>query len=313
MLVWCGQSWPTEIADEGAGAAYDPVTDSWRKLPMPPISRRAGQVATFTGSEMLIWGGDRNGHQIDGAAYNPEKNSWRPLPPSPLVSSAGVIGAWTGKEWLLVQAGWPEAPQRASGQGAAYDPATNSWRRIADARLRPAWAAAAVWTGVSLVIISFSDDGASGGQYDPAANRWSRVPENPGLGLQAYPFATMTSQGILMTRDTIQNSSGIQAEPAAWTYNPTTFAWRTLAAPPSQLPYGPPVYTGDSVIYYGCGGDRSWAYSPEHDRWFAFAPSHDRMRESWTSVWTGREMLIWGGSNPAGDFSSDGWRLLPTG
>jgi hypothetical protein len=314
MLVWGGESWPSETADDGAGAAYDPVANSWRILPAAPISRRSGHVATFTGDEMLIWGGSRteSGQTIrlsDGAAYNADTNAWRRLSSSPLHGSSGFVGAWSGEEWIVVEANRPEAPGQTSGAAAAYDPARDSWRRIANAPLRPGWAATATWTGNSLVVIRFSDDGSSGAQLDLKADTWKVIPINSSLGSQAYPFATLTPRGILVTRDTIQDAGGIRAEPAASLYDPNTMEWRTVAAPPPQLPFGPPVYADGLVVYYGPGGNSSWVYSTDDNRWFPVGSSDDRIREFWTSVWTGREMLIWGGSSPAGDFTSNGLQL----
>lgn len=311
MLIWGGGTFPVDAPDEEMGAAYDPKADRWRILPQAPIERREAHVATFTGGEMLIWGGmSTNALLSDGAAYNPGTDSWRWLAPSPLRGGVGFVGAWTGDEWLLVEANKPGEPQAPSGMGAAYNPTTDTWREIADAPLRPGFGATATWTGSTLVLIRFSSHEPSGGaQYDPQADTWMPIPGNPGLGLQGYPFATSTDDGLLVTRDTIQTSEGVQAGPAAWIYEPSQMVWQSVAVPPAQLPYGPPVFGGGLVMYYAPGGEQSWAYSPEDDQWIRMPIVEDRLREFWTTVWTGQDLLVWGGSNPGGPTTTDGRAL----
>lgn len=311
MVIWGGGTYPVDEPDEAMGAAYDPTTDHWRVLPQASISRRWAQNATFTGREVLIWGGlGPDGELADGAAYDPATDAWRRLAPSPLRGGAEFVGAWTGEEWLLVEANAADEQQSPSGKAAAYNPTTDTWRQIADAPLQPGWAATATWTGTTLTVIRFANAGPSGGaQYDPQLDTWTPIPDNQELGLQGYPFATSTDSGLLVTRGTIQTSAGVQAGPAAWLYEPTQMAWRSVAAPPDALPYGPPVLAGNLVIYYAPDGAPSWAYSPADDRWLAMPIADDRFREFWSTVWTGQAVLVWGGSNPGGSTTTDGRAL----
>jgi hypothetical protein len=113
------------------GAAYDVDTNTWRSLPASPLAGRFGAVAAWTGSEMLIVGGD-SGHvseqgadlRRDGAAYNPATNTWRTIADAP---GCPRIGAWSGNR--LVVAG-----QCASSEDpfvvASYDPASDTWSTI---------------------------------------------------------------------------------------------------------------------------------------------------------------------------------------
>ena len=61
LLVWSGVE-PDDAKDEAFdivddGAAYDPTTDSWRKLPTAPISGRASAAAVWAGDRLVVWGG----------------------------------------------------------------------------------------------------------------------------------------------------------------------------------------------------------------------------------------------------------------
>ena len=118
------------------GAAFNPSTGAWRKLPDAPLAARTGQIGTWTGREMLIWGGRRAsgaGTQVlaDGAAYNPKTNRWRRLPPSPLSARTDAIAVWTGSTAIVLGgSGDSEEPFQSLPDAASYDPVKNSWRMI---------------------------------------------------------------------------------------------------------------------------------------------------------------------------------------
>lgn len=156
MLVWgCGQ------------VAFDKKANRWRRLPPAPIG--APGLAVWTGRELIGWGGGCCGDaSADGAAFDPETDTWRKLAPSPLAASQGPIGAWTGRELILFVSGLdPDGnPIADAPRAAAYNPATDTWRRIQPA---PRPLAAAVWDGQEILTV-----GAGGGgfAYDPVANRW---------------------------------------------------------------------------------------------------------------------------------------------
>jgi hypothetical protein len=57
------------------GVAYDPVTNRWSALPQAPLRGRANPMAVWTGSHMIVWGGQFESRLTtfahDGAAYQP--------------------------------------------------------------------------------------------------------------------------------------------------------------------------------------------------------------------------------------------------
>src|SRR5438477_555347 len=68
------------------------------------ISRRTGNSAIWTGTEMLVWGGWAEGDAArgDGGRYNPATDSWAPISNSN-VPSARVepTAVWTGHEMII--------------------------------------------------------------------------------------------------------------------------------------------------------------------------------------------------------------------
>src|SRR5437660_8387837 len=151
--------------------AFDPATNRWRPLPAAPTT---GALVVWTGRELIGWGGGCCGDAFDaGSAYNPSTNKWRKLSRPPLAGSQHPLGAWTGRELIILVGGlnpdghaWPARLARA----AAYNPATNRWRRITPLPTR-ADGANAVWDGRELLVV-----GAKAGfAYSPATNRWRQL------------------------------------------------------------------------------------------------------------------------------------------
>jgi len=191
MLVWggetrgiCGGPTPT------SGAAYDPATDSWRRLAKAPVTGRLHHSAVWTGDEMLVWGGMRDrdgsceprGFFTDGAAYDPRTDGWRRIASAPIGSRADPDAVWTGAEMLV----WNGA------RSAAYHPGSDRWRLIPKPPLEPRRDEAVVWTGRQFIVWGGGDpegmghgiqDGAS---YDPEANRWTTLPAAPTSDVLGY-------------------------------------------------------------------------------------------------------------------------------
>ena len=121
----------------GAGVAYSPITNRWRKLPRAPL---AGDwffppSAVWTGRELIVFPNALSASDVRprGEAYSPRTNSWRVLAPAPLctVPQAGI--AWTGSVMVvgggynISGSGCPAARARAT---AAYDPARDVWTQV---------------------------------------------------------------------------------------------------------------------------------------------------------------------------------------
>jgi N-acetylneuraminic acid mutarotase len=135
------------------GAAYNPVTRSWRKLPPMPGGRYGG-IALWDGSEVLFLGGYATGGSTPaarGLAYNPAANRWRVLPAMPYPRS-GFAAVWTGHLALVWGGLMGPAPARVPPpHGEAYDPATNRWTALPESPLHGRGSPAAVWTGTEMI------------------------------------------------------------------------------------------------------------------------------------------------------------------
>jgi hypothetical protein len=103
----------------------------------------------------------------DGGRYDPAADRWRPLAaaaaPSPRVGASAV---WTGHEMLVWGGTSPTCGPSGSGgpcaDGAAYDPATDTWRPIASDPAAPARSGhVAAWSGTEMLIWGGTGGGAS--------------------------------------------------------------------------------------------------------------------------------------------------------
>jgi len=175
--VWTGK----EMLIWGCGfVAFDPLANHWRRLSDPPA--RQG-IVVWTGREMIGWGGGCCGDaDAGGAAYNPDTDTWRKLAPSPLAAEQRPTGAWTGRELVLFVSGVDAASGKPSparyARAAAYNPATDTWRRIAPLPERRN-GATAVWTNGEIVIVGGMNGqgvrASAGLAYNPVSNHWRRL------------------------------------------------------------------------------------------------------------------------------------------
>jgi N-acetylneuraminic acid mutarotase len=235
LLVWGGAR---DVPLERAGGAYDPATDSWTPIAAGPLPPVAVMAAAWTGTELLVW---RDAYH--GAAYDPKRDAWRRLPaafPLPLADRAGPVVAWTGRE-LLVWGGCDNhTPQcddsggsAGLADGAAYDPATDRWRRIAAAPLTARVRPQGVWTGRELVVWGGIPRGGAGGAdaaaYDPAQDRWRTLPDGP-LSPRSNHTMVWTGREVLVWGGEANDRGGFLADGAA--LDPATGSWTPLPSAP---------------------------------------------------------------------------------
>lgn len=98
-------------------------------------------------------------------------------------------------------------------------------------------------------------------------------------------------------------------------YDPVSDEWRTIAESPLE-PRGwhRAVWTGEEMIVWGGGGGNcaeeprsdGARYDPSSDRWRRIADAPLSGREEHSAVWTGEEMMVWGGSTNGRSVTFDG-------
>ncbi len=94
-------------------------------------------------------------------------DTWRTLAASPLDGRIAPA-VWTGTDMLVVAGRNSDRDGMfAFGDGAAYDPATDRWHKVADGPAHPGFQA--TWTGEAMILF------AKGRlfRYDPATDAWT--------------------------------------------------------------------------------------------------------------------------------------------
>lgn len=261
LLVWGGRGGRTSFSPRSDGAAYDPDQDGWRVLPKGPLAARWGHSAVWTGREALIWGGSNDGSTDDirfkdGARYNPATRKWRALSPAPISARSGHMAIWTGGE-MIVWGGVSGSPTDSTflKDGAAYDPRTDRWRKLAKAPIDGRSNHQLVWTGSEMIVLGgypgtdrFETRDAA---YNPATDRW-RLLAKSRLSVRFGHQATWTGTEILVTGGYGgQDNSPLTSDAR---YDVAKDTWRKL--PPSHcLPGGghSATWTGSELIVFGCG------------------------------------------------------------
>jgi N-acetylneuraminic acid mutarotase len=229
---------------------------------------RAWHTAVWTGSKMIVWGGlnDSGDMLNDGGIYDPTTNAWTAMS----TDGAPEARAWHTAVWtdskMIVWGGMNDSGDMLN-DGGIYDPTTNAWTAMSTdgAPEARAWHTA-VWTG-SKMIVWGGWDGTSfdhsynllndGGIYDPDTDIWT-------------PISPDTTGGD-------PDPSARQGHTAVWT--------------DSQM-----IVCGgedDSGTPLADGG----RYDPAANSWIGMSPvpSSTYARSYHTALWTGSEMIIWGG------------------
>lgn len=264
VSIWTGEEM---VAFSGLGShAYNPQTNRWRPLPQ---GGGFGGVLAWTGRELIAWGGGCCGEASSaGSAYDPATNRWRKLARSPLAPSQSPVGAWTGHELIIVVSGIDlsvsSEPYPASfARAAAYNPATDTWRRIAPAPGRRSWGGAtAIWDGSDVLVVGgtrITSRGRplglarAGLAYNPETNRWRRLaPMESGRTDFA---AVWTGRRLLVWGGRSTRGYAPQRPPRGFAYDPATNRWSRLPQAPLRGRFDPAaVWTGKAMIVWGGGG-----------------------------------------------------------
>ncbi len=226
-------------------------------------------------SSLLLGGAPVTAEHAPAAVLTGEAGDrWAPLPTIGAPSPrSGHTAVWTGQE-MLVWGGGSEV--QLVNDGAAFNPATDTWRSLpVDGAPSPRYGYRAAWTGTDLFVWGGADE------------------RGRALGDGAA-------------------------------YDPATNTWRPLpsAGAPSPRLGATVVWTGSEVLVWGgvgcpgaedpCGDGAR--FDPAANAWAPItsegAPS---ARAGATAVWTGSEVLVWGGLGcpRRDDACGDGARFDP--
>jgi len=315
MIVWGGGiDAGGGLTSLNYGARFDPVSNSWTPTSVNGLpQKRSCHAAIWTGSLMVIWGGDDfDGNFIylnSGARYDPVTDSWTPTTllgaPSPRCANAAV---WSGDR-MIVWGGGSSAP---SNTGGRYDPVADAWSPTSTSNApTPRLQNTAVWTGTRMIVWG-GNNGLStyyntGGAYDPQSNHWTALSTTNAPAFYSHGAVWSGSEVIVWG----------ELYPAAVSgggrYNPALDTWSPVSqtGAPQTFFASAQAWTGTRlVVWTGSAGGQ---YDPVGDSW---SPVSTLNAPAYTgsTVWTGARMIVWGGvgstysaAGGAYDPSLDSW------
>ena len=276
MIVWGGATnapfgTASTAATVSSVASYNPATDTWTPVSTNGAPKaRFDHTATWSGTEMIIWGGQNLENPLDGnlnsvatgARYNPILNAWMPMTTNAAPVSRTMHSAvWSGSE-LIVWGGMNIVSNIPTilNPGARYNPSGDTWTALTlgnapAARQRHT----AVWADDRMIVWGGDDAGPAintGASYSVTNNGWTALP------VVNAPVARINHTAVWTGREMVI-WGGLAASVGLNTggvFNPTENSWTTTTT---------------------LGG-----------------PSG---RTSHTAVWTGREMWIFGGARAVVD------------
>lgn len=296
-----------------------PAAGAWRKLPDAGIPARSEPAVVWTRKAMIVWGGAGAGGVLgDGASYDLATNRWTPLPPAPITPRRGHTAVWTGNK-MLVFGGQGTLPgcegQCPLGDGASYDPDTNTWAPLASSPIGPRHGHGAVFLQARMVVWGGAGAGGAalgdGASYDPVTDTWAALPVPPLAPRLGHRTVATTDRMLVWGGSSEAREGGRYFDDGA-VYNPVTSQWRAMAPAPASLAArdnAAGVWTGEQMVVWGgygrseectpCFYGNGAAYDPASDSWVPVAPAPISGRGTSRAVWTSREMLVWGGFDSA--------------
>ena len=284
------------------GAAYTPATDSWQMLPDAPAAKIGTPV--WTGEDLLVLAIPSPGAlEVVLLSWTPGENAWQTLPVPPSVPYYGSAALWAANR-LVVPSVQPDSSRRYLG----YDPTTGQWDGIpapdfgcVEELGLDTWNTTMVATAMRCRAEGSDEPGAmAAAVYEPATNSWRQLPDSD----LVWAGDLIEADGVLVRPNPSFVDGGdvnpFPRRPEGGQLDPTTGTWSPLA----PLPKVPVSEPGSYYALNHDGPAGSWAaqppylYAPSAGRWhFNRTSRPDRATNADATVWTGTEIIEWGGNN----------------
>jgi len=222
---------------------------------------------------------------------------------------------WTGSEMIV----WGGSGRTFRVKtGGRYNPSTDSWTatstiNVPDGR----FGHTAVWTGSEMIVWggNSSPPTNTGGRYNPSTDSWTATSTTQVPDARLGHTAVWTDSEMIVWGGT---PDGVDVLNTGGRYNPSTDSWTATST--TQVPdarFGhTAVWTASEMIVWG-GENNVYPYD------FNTGGRYDPATNSWTptsitnapdarfqhtAVWTGSEMIIWGGLERVGGYTNTGGR-----
>ena len=201
--------------------------------------------------------------------------------------------------------------------GGKYNPNSNSWTAISTINA-PSTGGSVVWTGSEMIVwggtvdcpVYFTCTTNTGGRYNPNTNSWTATSTANAPTGRVNHTAVWTGNEMIVWGGTVYEGNSTYEVNTGGRYNPSTDSWTatSMTNPPSARYWHTAVWTGGEMIIWGgngLGGGNGFAgslntggkYNPVTNDWAATSATNaPTARDRHTAVWSGSQMIVWGGN-----------------
>ena len=312
---------------------------------------RHKHTAIATSTEMIVWGGfgpAGSGDEVlqTGGRYNFATGTWSPTSTGTNVPSARInhTAVWTGSQMVVFGGHDYAASPTYFANGGRYLSAGDTWSAMSDTNAPSVRRDhISVWTGSKVIVwggygydvgttsYAYLSDG---GLYDPALNTWTAMPAPPANfnGREGASYVWTGSKLIVWGGYGYNpDSSANEYLYDGSIYDPSANSWTSMGGtPPFARAWASGVWTGTNFIVwggrYGAGSNDYYTdgrkYNLSTGIWTAISDADaPEARTGQSTVWTGTEMLVYGGggystyteSGSAYNPSTDRWSPIGWG
>lgn len=220
-------------------------------------SPRSYHSAIWTGTEMIIWGGQltdmvSNGTTYnDGGKYNPTTDTWTSLSTTNAPTARQRHSAiWTGTEMII----WGADGLNTGGR---YNPSTDTWTSLSTTNAPTARSYhTAIWTGTEMIVWGGADGSGntnSGGIYNPSTDTWTPVSTAGAPSPRSDHTAVWTGTKMMIWG----GDDGSGSADSGGIYDPATDTWAAIPSSGATNTAAPlgfynqfAVWTGSEMIFW---------------------------------------------------------------
>ncbi len=314
MAVTTGIEYSLPVISDPSTTCTD---DTWSPTSLTSApDGRFWHTAVWTGSEMIVWGGQSySGYYFDvntGGRYNPSTDSWTATSTTNAPSArSSHTAVWTGSEMIIW--GGVNIHQGDPNTGGRYNPISDTWTATSTTNaLSARHLHTAVWTGSQMIIwggFNGSSVFNTGRRYNPGTDSWTATSVINAPSARADHTAVWDGSEMIVWGGNINgalvNTGG--------RYNPSTDSWTatSITNAPSARVAHTAVWTRSAMIVWGGTNgsalNTGGKYNPSTNSWTVTGTTNAPSARAYhTAVWTGSEMLVWGGLTPGGDLNTGG-------
>lgn len=217
--------------------AYNAATDTWSRKASLPAARTVMNGTAVVQRKLYVSGGITPALALARNlwVYDPATNAWSSKAAMPVGSYGGITATIAGRIYVLVgkcTGCSTSTDPTISRRLYRYDPATNAWKRLADAPGAHLTGAGAVINGKLYVAGGYDEAGQVTSAlhvYDPVTNRWATRAAVPTARAEAAGGA-ISGKLYLVGGHSAASGDAIATVEA---YDPVTNAWTSRAGMPS--------------------------------------------------------------------------------